>query len=382
MLTETQKYVLDLLREAFSDPVTERTLPAGVKAKDVFLILKKNDVFLTVYPVLPKEAFPEAQKQYYALVNKGLLQEHEGEAVLKTLSRKGMNVMPLKGWEYKKLYRKSLRREMADLDILVSPYRFPEISETMRELGYGGKKESAWKHDSFRKNQMNVEIHKRLTDDSGVISEWANGIFDRAKRKEDHLYEMLEPDLIVFHFVHLHKDFMNGSLGLKRLIDTWLLSKLPLYDSEEVRNHLEKFGMLSFYRKMTETARAMMGEKEIGDSDEILLRHAFTYGIYGNAISYQAGRIAAKSPDSLSKGKKKSYLQAVFLPYGRMKAQYPVLKKWPVLLPVCWGKRIGRLLRGNRKRYRALLDYSKIDEAVYEETKAFFRAGGVIEETV
>lgn len=100
------------------------------------------------------------------------------------------------------------------------------------------------------------------------------------------------------------------------------------------------------------------------------------YGIYGSGKSYKTGRIAAMGKN-VKTGKLKSGIAALFLPYKRMKAQNPILEKWPVLLPLCWLKRITQFLKGDLKRYRRMLDYSDISEADYQEMKEFFKAGGI-----
>lgn len=79
---------------------------------------------------------------------------------------------------------------------------------------------------------------------------------------------------------------------------------------------------------------------------------------------------------SLRSGKRHSLLAAVFLPYGWMKAHFPTLERYPVLLPWFWAKRIVRHLRGSLKQKKQMLDYSGISEEDYEQMKRFFEAGG------
>jgi hypothetical protein len=245
------------------------------------------------------------------------------------------------------------------------------------ELQYkSGRTESSWKHDSFKKRDVHVEMHKRLTDDSDMVHDWEKGIWSRAKAINGNIYKMSPEDYYIFHFVHLYKDFMNGSLGLRRIVDTWLLQKQSV-DMNQVQQWLEKFGMWKFHKRMIRLARVTMGDEPIDEDSEILLTHAFTHGIYGSGKSYKAGRIAAMG-GNVTSGKLKSKLAAVFLPYKRMKAQFPILEKWSILLPYCWLKRIFRFLKGDKKKYRRMLDYSDIKPKDYEEMKRFFEAGGIL----
>ncbi len=164
---------------------------------------------------------------------------------------------------------------------------------------------------------------------------------------------MAKEDYYIFHFVHLHKDFMNGSLGLRRIVDTWLLQK-QIVDLEFVKSWLMKFDMWDFHNNMVRLSLATMGEKEMDVDSEFLLKHAFVYGIYGTDTSYKAGRISSMG-GSLKGGKIRSAVAAVFLPYKRMKAQFPILQKWPILLPWCWMRRIIRFLRGDLKKKKQML---------------------------
>ena len=68
------------------------------------------------------------------------------------------------------------------------------------------------------------------------------------------------------------------------------------------------------------------GEEADADS-EILLRYAENNSISGAEHSYQLGRMALRSGGNLRQARLKSVWEAVFLPYDRMKAQFPVVEK-------------------------------------------------------
>jgi len=373
MLSTDQQYILQLLRESLRDDKREELSYTDLNA--VASTITRNGILLTVYRKLPT-AFEAQLKGFYNMsLKQSIVQGHIGERVLHALSDAGLSCIALKGWELRKLYPVPTMRQMADLDILVKPYNFAAIKAAMEKLGFSSGPESRWKHDSFFKNDVHVEMHKRLTDDSDVIHAWERGLWDRAKAADENIYKMSPEDYYIFHFVHLHKDFMNGSLGLRRIVDTWLLGKQPV-DMDIVESYLKSFGMWRFHERMVKLSNVTMGDEPMDEDSEVLLTHAFTHGIYGSGKSYKAGRIAAMGR-SLTTGKLKSRLEAVFLPYKRMKAQFPALEKWPILLPYYWSKRISRFLKGNKKKYRRMLNYSDISEEEYNEMKRFFEAGGV-----
>ena len=335
----------------------------------------RSGLLLTVYNNLPIELQDHLRDAYLIAIRQSVLQEYEGELVLEKLAEAGMDCIALKGWELRKLYPREMMRQMADLDILVNHYDFEKIRLVMEQLEYEANAESTWMHDEFHKSGVCVEMHKRLTDDSAAIQVWEKGIWQRAVSAKEHIYTMSAEDFYIFHFVHMHKDFLNGSLGLRRIVDTWLLQKHGV-DMEKVKTALDSFGMWPFHEKIVQLSWVLMGEKETNEEMEFLIEHAIKHGIYGTDKSYKAGRIAAMG-NSLKKGKMKSWLAAVFLPYSRMKAQFPILEKKPFLLPVCWLKRIIRFLRGDIHKSKQMMGYDNISQADYDEMKQFFKAGGI-----
>ena len=374
MLTTDQQYILNLLHESLK--ATQHDKTSCINDEEVASIISRNGILLTAYHNLSADLQMQLAGTYYAAVKQAFVQEHQGELILKALSDAGFNCIALKGWELRKLYPEPTMRQMADLDILVRPNEYGRIKAVMKQLDYTSETESSWKHDNFKKNEVTVEMHKRLTDDSGVIQAWEKGIWDRASRVEGNVFRMSAEDYYIYRFVHLYKDFVNGSLGLRRIVDTWLLQKQPV-DMTRVQTTLEPFGMWQFHERMVKLSRATMGEEPVDEGSELLLKHAFAHGIYGSDKSYKAGRIAAMGRN-LKRGKLQSKLAAVFLPYARMKAQFPVLERFPILLPYCWSKRILRFLKGNMKKNRKMLDYSDVSESDYEDMKRFFAAGGIV----
>jgi hypothetical protein len=372
MLTNDQMNILLLLRKAFG--LSEGNFESEDESELLETVMRSG-LLLTVYPVLSAKEQESFKASYAAALKQSILQTYEGENILNALSDAGFDCIALKGWELQKLYPRSNMRQMADLDILVRPYEYRRIKAIMEKLGFWAYSESSWKHDNFKKGKVFVEMHKRLTDDSAEVQRWEREMWNRAVRVRGNVFKMSPEDFYIFHFIHLHKDFMNGSLGLRRIADTWLLQKQPM-NKDSVKTELTRFGLLAFHDKMVKLSRAVMGETPMDKDCEILLSHAFKYGIYGSDISYKTGRITTMGKN-LKSGKIHSVFSAVFLPVGRMKAQYPILEKWPILLPWCWMKRIAYFAFNDPKRHYKRLDYGNIGEADYQEMERFFEAGGI-----
>ncbi len=383
-MTDEQQFILGLIRKSVAGDDITGMLQAE-DAESAAGIIRRNGILLTVFPaIMGLEAENESVHQLYSVLLPYYTREfrhaysliHEGETVLTALSDAGLDCIALKGWELRKLYPEGVLRQMTDLDILIRPYNFKKLRDAMERIGFACVNQSAWKHDNFRKDKVTVEMHKRLTDDSGAIGEWEKRMWDRSVPDHDHIFRMTQEDFYIYHLIHMRKDFRNGHLGLRRIIDTWLLKNLPM-DRAFVRAELTNLGLGPFQAKMEKLADVVMGREEPDENCEILLRHAFRYGIYGSAKAYKAGRIAAMSHEQgLRRGKLNSLFSAVFLPPNRMKAQYPGLRKAPVLLPYYWAKRIFHFaFHDSLKKRIRMLDYSSVSEEDYNEMKSFLKAG-------
>ena len=374
MLTIEQRYIISAIRSSIVKSEDNHFELTDEQIHTISNIIVRNGLMLTVFKNLDSALQNQLQNSFLMAKKQAVIQSHEGEVILRLLSNSGFDCIALKGWELRKLYPDTSMRQMADLDILVRPFDFEKIYSLLSGLGYSGDSDPSWKHCSFIKDTVNIEVHKRLTDDSDGIQAWENSIWDRARVIDGKTYKMSPEDFYIFHFIHLHKDFLNGSLGLRRIVDTWLLSKQPV-DLDFVKSKLTEFNMLDFHEKMIRLSRVTMGEEELDADSEFMLKYAFTHGIYGNGKSYKVGRIAAMG-DNMKSGKTKSLFASIFLPYPRMKAQFPVLVKHPYLLPICWIKRIIQLSK-KRKKFKGRLSYNDVSQEDFDEMKQLFRAGGV-----
>lgn len=383
---ETQ-YILSLLKSSILDSELV-SVPSDADVSVIARIIVSNGILLTVFPIISKDSSSNGillqqslKKKYLKYFTLALQQDLEGKRIQFSLNKKGIDFIALKGWELRLLYPDVYRRNMADLDYLIKDYDYRSIKTIMEELGFSAAAESSWKHDNFTKKNISVEMHKRLTDNIECIYNWEYKIWDRAVliSNTDHGWRMSEEDFYIFHLLHLFKDFKNGSLGLRRITDTWLIiNRYKNFDEDYLNNELKSMGLELFRERLETLARYCFEDIPADNNCIVMINHAVNTGIYGNGRSYKLGRIVTMSgiDGTLRRGKFHSFINAVFLPPNRMKAHFPILLKHPVLLPFCWFVRILQQLRTlsiNLKR----LDYSGITESDYYDMKEFLKAGGV-----
>ena len=386
------KLFLELLRAGIlgqkPDPEQIAALPESWDVEKLVNLALRHDVLLPVYAALAGAEDPglrqlkkELRALYAPRFAKSVNQECEGEALLNAFEQAGMDCIPLKGWVLRQYYADPLSRSMSDMDILVRHYEHRSIMRVMRNLGYEGDGRSAWKHENFRKKPyMKVELHRRLTDDSGVIREWEKLMWSRCRPEEgrQHVFRMSDEDFYIHHMLHMEEDFRHGTLGFRRIADTWLLLRsCPEMDRCYLENELQSMGILSFVHRAEQLAKVCFEGKEPDAESETLLRYAEQNSISGSEHSYQLGRMAMRSGGKLRKARLRSAWEAVFLPYDRMKAQFPVVEKHPVLLPWCW---LRRLLRFAKTPAHSLkkLNSTGISQQELDELRIVLQAGGVL----
>lgn len=384
MLSDEQQYVLGLLRHALGGCALP-TVPEGLDAWQVKIAISRGGILPTVYPSLG--GLPQVQRdlmqEYYASVSQIVNQNLEGCRVLSALCGDGMRCIGMKGWEIRRLYPNITMRQMTDLDVLVRPYNYARVRDVMSDLGFLFQgEEHAEKHDIYCKGVVTVEVHKRIRDDVAAVRDWESRMWERATCDDDGVWRVSPEDSYLMHFEHMYHDFRNGWFGLRRVVDAWLLDRQwDEMDTVYVLRELEAMGIARFRAHMCRLARACMGEEPIGANEEELLRFAFGCGIYGNGKSYKAGRIVSMTGGSvpLAAGKVRTMTAHLFPPLNRMKAQFPVLERHPVLLPACWARRIAQHLHdGNLVAYRAMMDYSDVSKEDLERTKRLFELAGCL----
>ena len=399
-MTQNDKKVLDLilfllkksLNVQTDKPVDTELFSEAADIKRVEQILIKHKLVVTVYPYIRNAAKAEPENDLwqtllkdlkihdYKYITQAYNQEFEINAILDAFEKSKLTAIPLKGWELRKLYPNATNRSMVDFDILVKDYNYMKVAKVMKQLEFECGSESSWKHDNFSKNNVTVEVHKRLTDDSKYISRWEQTLWDRSKPySEDSKFirKMCNEDFYIFHFLHMHKHFCNGALGLRTIVDTWLfLKEYKKLNRKYLDTQFERMGLKVFVERIEHLSRACFETNDFDENDLLLLEYAITSGVHGDGKRYKLGRAVMKSKGSLKLGALRSKFDAVFLPYSRMKAHFPILKKYPFLLPYCWFKRIWRF-RHSISESAKRVSYTDVSESDFKKMREYFRAAGV-----
>ena len=294
-------------------------LPEGISADDVFELGSRRNMapitFCALNLVMPKpvsDQWGEYQKQFLDDCMRSETQMSEYHKLVEYLCGNGVKIIPLKGCVMKELYPSPFFRAMADVDLLYEGVSTKKIAGLMEAFGYSAESLEKSHHDVFYKEPcMNVELHRQLMDDDSPYKPIFEHLFERAlpDEKIPNLYHLTPADLYIHVIAHAAKHFKN-----QRFEEKIKTIAYAFFGDEQA--DVSALDMELFFpdRNTEQPSPAGWAYMERGGKNQFLF-----------------------------------FLHKIFFPYSRMCIMYPVLKKWPVLLPFAWIHRICDRLLHNRQ---------------------------------
>ncbi len=271
-------------------------------------------------------------------------QMYEVSCILDAFEKDGIDCMPLKGTLLKELYPKQDMREMSDSDILVKESQYTDIKRVMDSFGFDFSEESDHEY-IFKKGTVSIEFHKRLVPSYNKdLYAYYENVWQLAHKRKDkeHIYEMSAEDNYIYNFAHMAKHYRDGGVGIKHFTDLWLVrKKTKLLDEDYIINEFKKMGLDGFYTNVLRVIGTWFDGESGDEKTDYITENVFSGGAYG---SWQKSQIALQTltdeNSSLSKDSYFSRLWAKLFPdYKSMCYSYPVLEKYPLLLPIIWVRR-------------------------------------------
>lgn len=148
-------------------------------------------------------------------------------------------------------------------------------------------------------------------------------------------YRFTPEDFYIYITVHEYKHYSSGGTGLRSLLDTYVYLKKngDTPDRACIAGELDKLGIADFEARNRSLAMHLFGGEELTKSDREMLEVFLDSGTYGTMPRWVENQIRRR-------GRAGFLLSRTFPPYRIMAQRYPVLRSLPVLLPVCWIRRI------------------------------------------
>lgn len=285
------------------------------------------------------------------------------EKVCGVLENAKIPYIPLKGAVTKELYPQPWMRTGCDIDILVHEEDVENAAKIIAEtLGY--KYTDKGKHDIqiLSTENIYVELHFSLLEEdaSPATAKVLGKVWEHAKpaEKGSFKYELDDAMFYFYHIAHMAKHFLGGGCGIRPFLDLWLMEKNKNYATAEVAALLKKGKLADFVKVAKKLSNVWFSSEE---HDEItLLMQNFIL----NGGSFGSKETIMLSEQQKAGGRVKYILSRIFVPYDYLKSQYPIIKKYKFLTPICEICRLFTLLFGKRKNFRKtyignLMDVSK-----------------------
>ena len=293
---------------------------------------------------------------------KNMVQRTHRDRILTELSRKGIDVLPLKGSLLIEMYPKPDQRQMSDLDILIRGEQREQVRQCMTALGYQVDRFEVTNEDTYsQKPFMHIEMHHQLFAVISSFSQlrdyysdpWIRSIPDEGM---EHRYRFSWEDYYIYLLAHLYKHFSGGGSGIRNVMDIYVFLRQygESLDRMYLQKELNKIGLDEFRQTMERLAEQWFGDngQKISAVEEEIEETIFTSGAYGMRSSSRLHNIQRMEEKYSSEliGKMAYLIRLVFPSYDRIIVKYPQFKGKQKVLPLLWIYHIGYKILFDRER--------------------------------
>ena len=329
--------------------------PDGLDILELAKIIKRQHIELLVYPGLSKQSDEKClelakllESRYHNLLFKSVVQENEIENLLQCMEKEKIETLPLKGWIMRRYYPDPSMRIMTDFDILIRDFNEQKMKKFMEDRGFEIKSIGISNHDVYvKKDILIVELHKSLSNvklesQKPKLHQWLNEVWTRCKKvsEKGFIHELTKEDFYIYHLIHYYKHIWSSGAGIRSLVDVYMILKADEQNLDWnyvdcVLNELELKPFEVFIRNLAMTA---FGEREVelNTVQKEFLDMILSGGLFGSKKLNENMRLVGKEKESYGTAKLAVLRDMVFPPVRMLQVRYPVLKKYPWMLPAVW----------------------------------------------
>lgn len=337
-----------LLQSEFCDLALSKEQVEGLKSqlgeeqlKQLYALSKNHDLAhvvskaLFAYNVISEEnkigrAFrKEEMLAYYRYEN----QQHELEKICTVFDDNGIDYLALKGAVIRDYYENPYLRAGCDVDILVKKQDLKKaVALLIEQLGYLADENKGYHDQTLRSpSEVTIELHFSLEEgvenlDNLLIDAWN---YATLKGENNHQHQFSNEFLIAHHVCHMAYHFINGGCGIKPFIDLKILLSKVSVNQEELDVLLRKANLQAFYKGVCNLLEVWLGKNTHTQLTKEMSQFILQGGVYGskeNSIAVSHAK---------NKGKTGHFFSRIFLPYNKLKVEFPVLEKQKWLFPFC-----------------------------------------------
>lgn len=349
-------YLCSLLRSVICQDISLEPMSLSQEEFDALLKLARRH---EVQPIaaygllltggLTVEQELQCRKLVYQIMMYQERMDQELRRTCELLETARIDYMPLKGAVIRSLYPEPWLRTSGDIDILVKDAK--KAAEFLVKHGYQYRRESL--HDILVESPcgIKIELHFQLIETDPQVNTVLERIWEYANPRQESCHYEMEPEMFyLYHIAHMAKHMVNGgcSCGIRFFVDLHLINRKVPMDKQKIEALLLASELATFEEQAKRLSQIWFEDRQQESLALELERFVLNGGIFESKENkLKLTRIRAG--DSV-----RFLLLRIFWPYDQMKILYPVLRKHPILLPVCWCVRWIRLLLTRKKFHSAL----------------------------
>lgn len=349
-----EKYCIDLIRAVMQETEIP-AFPEGLSLQSLYEFAKKHSVEALVFHGLEQLDMEEENpiwqnwcNRAQMLLTQSIVQLTDRDLLFEELTAEGIDLLPVKGCWLKEDYPEIDYRQMGDLDMLIRKADREKIHGKMVELGYAVDEHIGKSvHISYAKPPYTeVEMHFTLLPWDDPRHTYYEHVWEKAECVDGNVYlhRLTAEDEYIYYILHLQKHAMDAGIGIKAFLDSVVYRKCyPKMNRNYLRKELQLLNAWEFTKQVEKLADCWFDTgEELPKEVERLAANALEDGVFGTEQRMMENRLQ-KLEEKYKNPLVRSvayWLSRLFLPREEMECWYPILEKYPFLLPFCWGMRL------------------------------------------
>lgn len=350
-------------------------LPESLNWKLIYDMAKMHSVetmaFYGAEPFIRDDAelYQNWKKSRDANMAQSLHQIEARKEVFQALHEAGIRFLPLKGYEMKCLYPRPEFRQMADIDVLIDPENTSRAREIMISLGYRQKEAFPHHDEYFRPPFVTVEVHRQLLLVGDDRQRYYDNIWKKATADEStpEAYKLDPNDFYIYQIVHFAKHYNLMGSGIRSVMDIYIyLEKYRnILNRKYIKEELKKLEIYDFCIKMEKLSLTWFSDSNTkADIDrnklQELERNIFLSGVYGSLEFSRFKKMTFVQKEKKSWTGFRYFWRRIFVNRKHLTYSYPILKKYPMLLPLFGIYRIFYVLKHRKETIKRELELFRL----------------------
>lgn len=318
-------------------------------------------------PELPvtSETRHHLHQRYGRVISRSIMQDMDLAEICDEFSKNGIAHIPLKGSVIRHYYPLQDIRRSGDFDILIHEEDRIRAGIILKQLGYAQKSKNQVMDDCFFRDKNYLELHFMLASPTDPSHTFLLKVWDYSHIKKEYTYEMQPEFLYTYLLSHLYRHLSGGGGGIKLIADFYVLKKQVKFDDELLAKFIKEAHLENLFECVNKLIDKWFYGADITDKFVFLTEQLLTNGgAYNNREIGEKIRISQNVQQKQSKIGR--VLDRAFPSAEYLKIRYPILKKYKILLPVMWVRRLTDF-----RVYNPLLTVKAINQCNDEETMIF-----------